>query len=148
MSNSLRPHGLYSPGNSPGQNTGVGSLSLLRGIVPAQGSNPGLRHCRWILYQLSHKGSLLAIVNSAAMNIGVHVSFSIIVSSECMPSSRIAGSYGSFIPVFKGIPILFSIVTVISLHFHQHHSSKISILWPSAFFMVQLSHPYMTTGKS
>ena len=30
----------------------------------------------------------------------------------------------------------------------QHHSSKLSILWRSAFFTVQLSHPYMTTGKS
>ena len=44
--------------NSPGQNTGVGSLSLLRGIFPTQGSNPGLLHCRRILYQLSHKRSL------------------------------------------------------------------------------------------
>ena len=50
----LRPHHLYSPWNSPGQNTGVGSLSLLRGIFPSQGSNAGLRHCRRILYQLSH----------------------------------------------------------------------------------------------
>ena len=57
--NSLQPHGLYiySPWNSPGQNTGVGSLSLLQGIFPNQGSNPGLSHCRQILYQLSHKGS-------------------------------------------------------------------------------------------
>ena len=39
------------------KNTGVGSLSLLQGIFPTQGSNPGLPHCRWILYQLSHKGS-------------------------------------------------------------------------------------------
>ena len=53
---SLRPHGLYSPWNSPGQNTGVGSLPL-QGIFPAQGSNPGLLHCRRILYQLSHQGS-------------------------------------------------------------------------------------------
>ena len=30
----------------------------------------------------------------------------------------------------------------------QHHSSKASVLWPSAFFIVQLSHPYMTTGKT
>ena len=37
---------------------------------------------------------VLAIVNTAAMNIGVHVSFSILVSSVCMPSSGIAGSYG------------------------------------------------------
>ena len=42
VSDSLRPHGLYSPWNSPGQNTGVGSLSLLQGIFPTQESNPGL----------------------------------------------------------------------------------------------------------
>ena len=46
-----------SPWNSPGQNTGVGSLSLLQGIFPTQGSKPGLLHCRQILYQLSHQGS-------------------------------------------------------------------------------------------
>ena len=57
VSNSLRPHGLYSPWNSPGQNTGMGSLSLLQGIFPIQGLNPGLMHCRRIFYQLSHKGS-------------------------------------------------------------------------------------------
>ena len=48
---------LYSPWNSPGQNTGVGSLSLLRGIFPTQGLSSGLPHYRWILTQLSHKGS-------------------------------------------------------------------------------------------
>ena len=56
VSDSLRPHGLYSPWNSPGQNTGVGSRSLLQGIFPTQGSNPGLPHCQRILYQLSQKG--------------------------------------------------------------------------------------------
>ena len=45
------------PWNSLGYNTGVGSLSLLQGIFPTQGSNPGLLHCRQILYQLSHKGN-------------------------------------------------------------------------------------------
>ena len=40
-----------------GQNTEMGSLSHLQGIFPTQGSNPGLLHCRWILYHLSHKGS-------------------------------------------------------------------------------------------
>ena len=39
------------------KNTGVGSQSLLQGIFPTQGSNPGLPSCRRILYQLSHKGS-------------------------------------------------------------------------------------------
>ena len=40
--------------NSPGQNTGVGSLSFLQGLFPTQGSNRDLLHCRWILYQLSY----------------------------------------------------------------------------------------------
>ena len=57
VSNSLQPHGLYSPWNYPGQNTGVGNCSLLQGIFPTQGSNAGLPHCRRILYQLSHKRS-------------------------------------------------------------------------------------------
>ena len=48
---------LYSPWNSPGQSARVGIHSLLQEIVPTQGSNPGLLHCRRILYQLSHKGS-------------------------------------------------------------------------------------------
>ena len=45
------------PWNSPGQNTGVGSLSLLQGIFPTQESNQGLQHCRQILYQLSYQES-------------------------------------------------------------------------------------------
>ena len=57
MSDSLWPHRLYSPWNSPGQNSGVGSPSFLQEIFSTQRSNPGLLHCRWILYQLSHKGS-------------------------------------------------------------------------------------------
>ena len=64
MSNSLRPCGLYSPWNFPGQNTGVESPSLLQGIFPTQGLNPSLLHYRWILYQLSHKGSLLVPLKS------------------------------------------------------------------------------------
>ena len=80
MSDSLRPHGLYIfiyiyiyiyiyihiytciylyttyIYISPGQNTGVGSLSLLQEIFPIQGSNPGLPNCRQIHYQLSHQG--------------------------------------------------------------------------------------------
>ena len=57
MSDSLKPQGLYSPWNSPGQNTGLSSLFLLQGIFPTQGLNPDLLHCSWILYQMSHKGS-------------------------------------------------------------------------------------------
>ena len=65
LSDFLWPHGLYSPWNSPGQNTGVGSLSLLRGIFSTQVSNPGLPYCSQIFYQLSHidgvKNSMLPV---------------------------------------------------------------------------------------
>ena len=44
-------------GDSPGKNAGVGYHALLQGIFPTQGSNPGLLHCRQILYQLSQQGS-------------------------------------------------------------------------------------------
>ena len=57
MFNSLQPHELYSPWNSPGQNTAEGSHSLLQGIFLTQESNRGLLHCRQILYQLIHQGS-------------------------------------------------------------------------------------------
>ena len=53
----VTPRTVYIPRDYPGQNTGVGSLSFLQGIFPAQGSNPDLPHSRWTLYQLSHKKS-------------------------------------------------------------------------------------------
>ena len=59
MSDSLWSHELHSSWNSPDQYTGMGSLSLLQGIFPTQGSNPGLSHSRQILYWLSHQGSPL-----------------------------------------------------------------------------------------
>ena len=51
VSDSLRPHGLCSPWHSPGKNTGLGSLSLLQGIFPTQGLNPGLLHCRRLAHE-------------------------------------------------------------------------------------------------
>ena len=57
MSDSLQSHGLYSSWNSPGQNIGVDSRSLLQGIFPTQKLNWGLLHCREILYLLSYMGN-------------------------------------------------------------------------------------------
>ena len=51
------PPGSSVHGDSPGKNTGVGCHALLQGIFPTQWSNPGLPHCRWILYCLSYRGS-------------------------------------------------------------------------------------------
>ena len=45
------------PGDSPGKNAGVCCHAFLQGMCPTQGSNPGLLHCRWILYYLSHQGT-------------------------------------------------------------------------------------------
>ena len=66
MYNSLRPRGLkparlLCSKNSPGQNTGVDSHSLLQGNFSTRGSSPGLLHCRWILYHLGHQGCPIKI---------------------------------------------------------------------------------------
>ena len=58
VSDSLRPQDRsLCLWNFPGKNTGVGSHFLLQEIFPTHRSNPGLLHCKWILYQLSHQGS-------------------------------------------------------------------------------------------
>ena len=77
---------LYSPWNSPGQNTRVGSRSHLQGIFPTQGLNPGLPHCRLgILYCLSHQsfppsGSfpMSQFFTSGGQSIGVSASTSVL----------------------------------------------------------------------
>ena len=71
VSDSLWSHGLYSPWDSPGQNTEVGSRSLLQGIFPIQGLKSGLLHCRRSLYQLSQRGSpLRALTSPPGINCG------------------------------------------------------------------------------
>ena len=53
----MLPTQLLFHGDSPGKKTGVGCHALFQGIFPTQGSNPGLSHCRWILFPQSHQGS-------------------------------------------------------------------------------------------
>ena len=67
MSDSLRPHGLQPtrllcPWDFPGNSTRVDCHFLLQGIFPTQQSNPGLPHCKQMLYHLSHQGSLTVIL--------------------------------------------------------------------------------------
>ena len=81
------PPGSSVHGDSPGKNTGVGCHAPLQGIFPTQGSNPGLLHCRQILYQLNHKGS----------HEHWGASIQIKVFSRYIPRSGIAGSCGNSI---------------------------------------------------
>ena len=74
MSNSLQHHGLQPTGllypwNSPGKNTGVGCHFLLQGIFLTQGSNPGLLHCRKMLFPRTHKGSPRCLETMSVMKI-------------------------------------------------------------------------------
>ena len=62
MSDSLRPHGLDSPWNSPGQSTGVDNLSLFQGIFPSQEWNWGLLHCRGFFTSWAIKEALICLM--------------------------------------------------------------------------------------
>ena len=117
MSNSLWPHGLYSPWNSPGQSTGVGSLSLLQGIFPTQGLNPGLPCCRRILYQLSHKGSPRILENSQAwfpLELTGLISFYPRDSQESSPAPQFDSINSSFF--FKFIYLFIWLYQVLVWH--------------------------------
>ena len=253
MSDSLWPHGL-EPARllcPPGKNTGVSCHALLQGIIPTQGSNPGLPHCRWIFYNLSHQGSsrilewvacpfsrgtswprnwirvsciadrFLAIWATREAPPVASVQFSSFQSLNCvrlfatpwitahqaslsitnsrsllklmsiesvMPSGHLILWHPLLLlpPIPPSIRI-FSNESTLSMRWPnywsfslsislsnehpglvsfridrldllavqgtlksllQHHSSKASVLQRSAFFTVQLSHPYMTTGKT
>ena len=91
MSESLQPHRLQPtrllcPWDSPSKNTGVNYRSLLQRIFPAQGSNPGLLDCRWILYHLSYREVLRMIYTqrkTAATNF-VIIKFNLTLPFEVM----------------------------------------------------------------
>ena len=67
-----------TPWNSPGQNTGVGRLSLLQGIFLTQESNWGLLHCRRILYQLSYQGKTIALTRGTFVGKVMSLHFNIL----------------------------------------------------------------------
>ena len=150
---------LLYPWDSPEKNTGVCCHSLLQGIFPTQGSNSELPHCGQILYHLSHQGSPVICYN--------------IPFSSCLQSFPASGSFQTsqfftsgghnngvsasasvlLVNIQDCFPLGWTVWDCLSVQgtlkcLLQHHSSKASILQCSAFFIVQLSHPYMTTGKT
>ena len=193
--------------NSPGQNTGLGSISLFQGIFPTQGSNPGLPHYRWILYQLSHNSvaqscptlcnpmdwstpglpvhhQLPELAQTCVHRVGDAIQPSHPLSSPSPPAFNLSQHQG----LFQWVSSLHQVAKVLELQYWswpkywrfsispsneysgliyfrmdwldllavqgtlksllQHHSSKASVLRCSAFFTVQLAHPYMTIGKT
>ena len=107
------------PWNSPAKNTGMGSHSLLQGIFPNQGSNPGPLHCR-ILYRLSHEGSLLLLL--LLLSHFSHVQLRLCDPMDCsLPGSSIHGIFQARVLewgaiAFSNNVILFSFKTLFMLH--------------------------------
>ena len=90
---------------------------------------------------------IVAIVNSAAVNIGVHVSFSIMISSGCMPSSGIVGAYGCFIPGFLRSLHIVLLSGYITLPSHQQ-GKRVSFLFFDSITVVFCGLSETTTSLS
>ena len=141
-------------------------VSLLsRSVMPDALWPHGLQHAR-LPCSLPSPG---VCSNSCPLSQGCHpaISSSVISFSSCLQSSPPSGSFpvsrlftssGQSIGASASVSVL-SMSTqvwfplgmaglILQSRSLQHHSSKSPILWCSAFFMVQLSHPYMTTGKT
>ena len=122
--------------NSPGQNTGEDSLSLLEGIFPTQGSNLSLPHCRQLLYCLSHQGSPIQIATLPQFllclkNLALFVKSSPNFLTVAFKSSK--GASSQFSTLFFTIFHSFYHVTLLEF------SNK--LLYHMSIWAVSLSHP-------
>ena len=140
LSNSLRPHGLHHaslPSLSPASKLSLLKLMSIESVMPSN----HLILCRPLLLMPSILPSIRVFSNELALLIRwpKYWSFSFSIS----PSNEYSG-----LIYFRMDWLDLSVVQGILKSLTQHHSSKTSILQCSAFFMIQLSHPYMTTGKT
>ena len=141
MSDSLRPNGLKHtrlpcPSSTPGVYSN--SCPLSQWWQPTISSSVPLFS---LLSPPSIFPSITVFPNESVLHIGwwKYWSFSFSIS----PSNDYSGLISFRIDLLDLLAVQGTLKSLL-----QHHSSKASILWCSAFFMVQLSHPYMTTGKT
>ena len=158
MSDSVRPQRrqptrLRRPWDSPGKNTGVGchflhsvclTLSDPMGCSPPGSSIHGIFQAgalEWAAIAFPVLPSIRVFPSGSPFRIRwpKYQSFSFSIS----PSNEYSGLISIRIDCFDLLGVQGALKSVL-----QHHSSKASILWHSAFFIVQLSYPYMTTGKT
>ena len=138
MSDSLQPHGpqhtrLPCPSLSPR----VCSNSSIESVMPSN----HLIFCCPLLLLPSVFPSIRVFSNESALHVRWPKYWSF--SFGIIPSNEYSGLIAFRVDWFDLLAVQETVKSLL-----QHHSSKASILWRSAFFMVQFSHPYMTTGKT
>ena len=123
------------------KNTGVGSFSLLQGIFPTQGLTPGVLHCRWILYHLSHQGVLLLLLLLS------HFSRVQLCVTPEMAAHQAPPSLGfSRQEHWSGLPFLSPMDE--SENWKWSHSVVSDPQWPHRLQPTRLLHPWDFPGKS
>ena len=138
VSNSLQPYGLqHAQPPCPSPTPGVYPNSTIKSVVPSN----YLNLCHPLLLQPSVLPSIRILSNESALHIRwpKYWSFSFNIS----PSNEHSGLISFRMDWLELLAVQGTLKSLL-----QHHSSKASILWHSAFFIVQLAHPYMTTGKT
>ena len=138
MSHSLRPHeSQHARARCPSPTPRVHSLMSIKSVMPS--SHLILCHPLLLLVQSFPASGSFPVSLFLYMRWPKYWSFSFRIS----PSSKYSGLISLKIDWFDLLVVQGTLKSLV-----QHHSSKASILWHSDFFVVQLSHPYMTTGKN
>ena len=130
------PPGSSVHGDSPSKNPGVGCQALLQGFFLIQGLNPGLPHCRWILYSLSHEGSprKLEWITSLCLLQGI---FPIQESNQGLPHCR------RILYQLSSIPEQPELSYDLAIPFLAIFLTKIRYMHPNVHFSIIYSSQYM-----